>query len=400
MARDNDELTRAQQAALACNAVAPQTASQGAETGAAVMPSAATEGASSGAAEAKKRVNQGLTQQVSTTALRAEAWFRALAMLNRFRVGRTIDVAVCCYADRPFKAALTAAQRVTRGLVKAGLVRRYRTDRFQTVYGLTERGAEWLEERDIDAASSVRRVSDMTNPEHRLWAQFLVLCGEARGLWAMTESELLQALNRGKGSGDALVQGLLKVTLVGSKRVETRILRPDAVLEEPEGGICWVEIDRSKRGVAREASLAALVRSIGLPMANGQTLRCVAVWCKSERIEKRAAAVVRGVAAADNPEVLLGARRHLCEVEPQCWEVRAGVKKPEGDGRVRVVDKLVGYIVVQRIPDWLPRVRVDARNKFSIAGWFGENYLPYRRPQSLSAWPRPGGLVTSSPRAP
>ena len=64
-----------------------------------------------------------------------------------------------------------------------------------TVYGITERGAAWLEERDVDAAASVRRVTDMTNPEHRLWAQFLTLCSEARGLAAMAEQELLQVLS-------------------------------------------------------------------------------------------------------------------------------------------------------------------------------------------------------------
>ena len=141
-------------------------------------------------------VARGLTQTVSSTALRSAIWKRALTVANRFRVIRTVDVAAACFPERDYKAALTAAQRAMRGLVKASLVQRYRTDRFQTVYGLTQRGAQWLQDADVDAAASVRRVSDMSNPEHRLWAQFLVLCAEARGLKAWTEAELLQLLNR------------------------------------------------------------------------------------------------------------------------------------------------------------------------------------------------------------
>ncbi len=74
----------------------------------------------------------------------------ALKLANRFRVVRTIDVAVGCFAERPFKAALTAAQRAMRGMVKDDLLRRYRTDRFQTVYGLSGKGADWLVRREVD----------------------------------------------------------------------------------------------------------------------------------------------------------------------------------------------------------------------------------------------------------
>ena len=58
----------------------------------------------------------------------------------------------------------------------------------------------------------MRRVTDMTNPEHRLWSQFLTLCAEARGLQAMTEQELLLALNRDMKPEQSPVQGLLHVT--------------------------------------------------------------------------------------------------------------------------------------------------------------------------------------------
>jgi hypothetical protein len=89
-----------------------------------------------------RKVARGLAATISTTKLKQAIWLRALLTANRFRVIRTIDVAVCCFSERSsFKAALTAAQRAMRGLVKADLLKRYRTDRFQTVYGLSQKGS-------------------------------------------------------------------------------------------------------------------------------------------------------------------------------------------------------------------------------------------------------------------
>ena len=106
-----------------------------------------------------RKVARGLAATISTTKLKQAIWRRALLTANRFRVIRTIDIAVCCFAERPYKAALTAGQRAVRGLVKADLLKRYRTDRFQTVYGLSQKGVAWLDEAGHDASSSVRRVS-------------------------------------------------------------------------------------------------------------------------------------------------------------------------------------------------------------------------------------------------
>lgn len=303
---------------------------------------------------------------------------------------RTIDVAVCCFAERPYKAALTAAQRAMRGMVKAELLRRYRTDRFQTVYGLTQKGVDWLDDAGFEASSSVRRVSDMTNPEHRLWAQFWTLACEARGLAAMTEQELLQSLNKDTQLGQPLVQGLLTVTTMRGQKTNTVQLRPDAVATEPDG-TTWLEVDRSKRGSDREASLGALCLSVGKQLKNGPTLRRVVIFCKSERIYKRAIAVVNELAKARNGELLVSGRRHFRPLEPGSYAVWTGLESPLKDGRARPVDTLVGHVVVQMLPIWLPKVRIDASNTHSLAGWFDENYLPYRRPDSLPAW----GSVTS-----
>jgi len=142
---------------------------------------------------------------LSPPRLRDATVLRALSALNRFRVIRTFDLAALCGPERPFKAALTAAKKAMRGLKKAGLVRTYRTQRHQHVYGLTKKGANLLQDHDLPATSSVRRVSDMTNPEHLLWENFPAVCCEVRGLTAFTEREFMRQLNRGKSKNDELV---------------------------------------------------------------------------------------------------------------------------------------------------------------------------------------------------
>lgn len=228
----------------------------------------------------------------------------------------------------------------------------------------------------------------MTNPEHRLWAQFLVLSCEARGINAQTEQELLQSLNKGVKLGEALVQGLLTVTTMRGQRASTIQLRPDAVAHEKDG-MTWLEVDRSKRGSDREASLAALVSSVGRALKEGSILRRVVVFCKTERIRKRAVAVLNGLAQANNAEVLIAGRHHFREVEPGTYAVWTALESKLKDGRTKLVDTLVGHVIVQLLPIWLPKVRIDASNTHSLAGWFGENYLPYKRPDALEPWKVP-----------
>ncbi|OZB58178.1 MAG: DNA-binding protein, partial [Thiomonas sp. 13-66-29] len=267
---------------------------------------------------------------------------------------------------------MTAAQRAVRGMVKRGLLRRYRTDRFQTVYGLTQPGVAWLGDHGHDAASSVRRVSDMTNPEHRLWAQFLVVCSWARGLRAVTEAELLQDLNAkanmkaGAGSGNKAVQGYVTVSVHRRGASVRKHLRPDAVAYEGEGnGVIWFEVDRSKRGSDRQADLAALVGAIGNKLADGRVLRRVVVMCKTQRIERDALRVVEQLAAACNAQVLIDGRRHIRRQSQGVYEIMAAIPVKRQDGRTALVDEAVGHVIVQMLPIWLPKVRIDASNRWS-----------------------------------
>lgn len=346
-----------------------------------------TEGGTSRArdAVARAKVPRGLSKDVATLRLRDAIWRRALLMANRFRVIRTIDVAASCFPERPYKAALTAAQRAVRGMVKAKLLTRYRTDRFQTVYGLTARGASSLQEGGVAAASSVRRVSDMRNPEHRLWLQFLVVACEARGLRAETESEVLRSLNKGATTGQPMVQGLLSVTWTRGGKTVRQSLRPDAIAYEADG-VTWFEADISKRGAGRESALAALAVGVGRTLPGGEVLRRIVIVCKTGRIRLRALAVLRGVGAEQNGKVLVGDRVHIRECEEGVFEVWRAQEEKLGDGRSRVVDRRLGHVVIQALPTWLPKLRIEDAGE-PVLGWFSDGLLPYRRPASLPAWP-------------
>lgn len=323
---------------------------------------------------------------VAAPRLRDAIRLSTLSLANRFRVIRTVDVAVRCFPERDYKAALTAAQRAMRGLVKADLLRRYRTDRFQTVYGLTQRGADWLHEQDREAAASVRRVSDMTNPEHRLWSQLLVLAAEARGLQAWTEGELMQRLVSLNPAATAAATGLIQVSAATTSGKRCKALRPDALLAEGDGAT-WLEVDRSARGSDRAADLRALVLSVGGQLADGQVLRRVVVFTRTERIRRRVVAVLDQAAERSKDAALAKGRRQVRRTPAGDFEVWLTEDRRHRDRRVSLVDRLAGYVVVQALPVWLPKLRLDGRGGWSMAGWMGENYLPYRRPVEAPPWP-------------
>ncbi|MGF6303113.1 MULTISPECIES: DNA-binding protein [Paraburkholderia] len=276
-----------------------------------------------------------------------------------------------------------------RAMTKAKLLLRYRTDRFQHVYGLTVAGAQWLDDHGVDAASSVRRVADMTNPEHSLWMHFITLACEVRGLAALTESEALRHLNRDRAQGASVRQGFVTVDVRNTKR----ILRPDVLCYEPDGAT-WYEIDRSKRGADREASLAALTQRIGSKIATGEVLRRVVVHARNERILKRALAILRTQEkASERPHALTD--RTFLEIDEGIFEVWTEIEQRRPDGRIGIENRCVGHVVTQLLPSWLPKVRLDAKNKHPLSGWPGENYLPYRRPDSQGPWPRPASPLRS-----
>ena len=332
--------------------------------------------------------NRGLAAQVHSSTLQERIRIEALMLAHRFRVIRTIDVAVACFGERPFKAALAAAQRAMRGMVtKDELLRRYRTDRFQTVYGLTARGVAWLAQHDLEATASVRRVSDMANPEHRLWAQFLTLCCEARGLTAYTEQELMVLLSEA-GSKESPAQGLLRVMVQTSRGNRKLELRPDAVGLEDDG-LTWYEVDRSARGADRAASLKALVLAMGRKTRLGEPLRRVVVLTRTPRIENRVRATLDALARESQDFSLVEERRVLRPCGPGAYEVIRTHEEVMRDGRTRLIDTPAGHVIVQPLPVWLPKFRLDGRDGHAQDGWLDENYLPHRRLASMAPWPLP-----------
>ncbi len=349
----------------------------------AVMPSA-----SSQAVEQVRPPDRGIAARVHSITLQERIRARALLLAHRFRVIRTIDVAVACFAERPFKAALTAAQRAMRGMVKDELLRRYRTDRFQTVYGLTRKGVQWLELRGMEASASVRRVSDMSNPEHRLWAQFLTLGCEARGLQAYTEQELMAQMAKPEEGGSGSPQGLISVNVQMNRGAKTLQLRPDAVAIEADG-VTWFEVDRSARGPDRAASLKALALAIGRQTQIGQPLSKVVVLTRTPRIEHRVIAVLDSLVRDSSGFSLAEGRRVVMPCGPGAYEVICTQEERLSDGRTQLVDLPAGHVIVQALPVWLPKHRLDGRDGHVCDGWFDENYLPYRRLVSMPAWPLP-----------
>ena len=330
------------------------------------------------------QVPRGLSDLVPARRLQQTIYELALRTADRFRVIRCIDLAVVCFPERAFKASLSAAQRAVRGLVAGGLLKRFRTDRQQVVYGLTQRGADWLNELSIDATASLRRVSDMTNPEHRLWCQFLVLAAQVRGLQAWTDWELMQAL-QAKGQQPASGPCPLKVRLPAAQGTSTKVLRPDALIAEADGAT-WIEVDRSARGSDRAADLRALVLAMGQPLGTGQALTRVVVFTRTDRIRRRVLAVLNALAAQTSRHALQHGRRQVLGGADDTYEVWASENQIRADKKVSLVDRLAGHVIVQALPTWLPKFRAGPATA-PPRGWLNDNYLPYRRPTASGDWP-------------
>ncbi|WP_157697464.1 hypothetical protein [Caballeronia calidae] len=342
-----------------------------------------TQARSTGNTTPSRRVSRGLTAEISPKELRGIEWERALIALNRFRVIRALDIAAICYPERPFKTALSAAQRTMRSLRKAGFINTKKTDRHQTINGLTVRGARWLDEQGVNNVSaSGRRVASMSNPEHRLWMNFIVACCEVRGLQASTESELLEQLSQENLISGNAPQGLLTVH-AGD---EQRRLRPDAIAIERDG-LTWFEIDNTKRGSDRRVSLRLLAGRVGAPLENRAYLRRVVVLARGEQRLRDALTVLRNrVRDTTQASLTTESARRFVEVEEGMFEVWA---MRYSEAKAQYFDICVGHVIVQQLPVWLPSYRSGTQSDNIFLGWFDENYLPYRRPRGSSWGKRP-----------
>lgn len=90
---------------------------------------------------------------------------------------------------------------------------------------------------------------------------------------------------------------------------------------------------------------------------------------------------------ADNAETVLtvdGGNVQFFISEPDIFEVWRAVEGDDGQ-----VDICVGHVILQMLPTGLPNYQGHSPSKSNPTGWFGENYLPYKRPRVMQDWPVP-----------
>jgi hypothetical protein len=196
------------------------------------------------------------------------------------------------YPTRTLSAALAAASNLAAGLLEDKVARRHITRDGLVIYGLTQAGANLLHEHGVEDARAHRSLAEIRHPEHRLWANLVVIAANARGMGGVTESEVLQyEYEMGEQTLDAdghvltcIPKKLLRFRLSsnGDETPRYKGLTPDALVTANDAAT-FIEIDMSKRGTDRVTDLLRLINSIGSPLSNGKLLSRVAIFTKTQR---------------------------------------------------------------------------------------------------------------------
>lgn len=298
-----------------------------------------------------------------------------LEHLNRHRLLRAVDLAAAVAPERPFDAAMSAVQRQLARLIDERCVQRTVIAHI-TCYALTARGAHRLGEYRAadsehppapwrswsDVRPGARRLGDRTNPAHSLQISQIVIAAEARGFTAWTEAELRTQLKR--------------PPLVVDDGGERRGLWPDALALIPMGSthhLCWIEIDRSRRGSQRLADLAALVRSAGQPVRvpdaeEAMPLRRISVLTATPSIARADITHLE-----ERVTVGFAGDSALSKREEGLFDVRADVEQRLPDGRTQIVRQTAARLVIQ---PWTEPTPIT---------WFDAQALPWR--VQSGAWP-------------
>ena len=307
-----------------------------------------------------------------------------LEQLNRHRLLRAVDLAAAIAPERPFDAAMSSVQRQLARLIRERCVQRAVIAHI-TCYALTARGAYRLSEyRAADAEHppapwtrwsevrpGARRLGDRANPEHTLRIAHVVIAAEARGFPAWTESELRTLLQQ--------------PPLVIEGESGKRGLWPDALLLIVTGSgtqLCWVEIDRSRRGSQRLADLAALVRSAGQPVRvphplESLPLRRITVLTSTPSIARADVTHLR-----QHVTVGFAGDSAIVERDEGLFDVHVDVEQRLADGRTQIVKQTGARLVVR---PWTEPTAIT---------WFESQALPWRVPSG--AWPPARGLRFSA----
>ena len=320
----------------------------------------------------------------------------ALKILARFEQARAIDIAAGLSPEREFKAALSAAQRTLKGLLRDKYVTRYLSDSRRVFYGLTAKGARLLREYAYEGGDGIAqapasRVCEKSNPEHALWSSFFTIASEARGLQAWTERELLpRYLSTNPRTHTTERSFPLSYRGNDGKR---KGLMPDAMAaSDYDDGVIWFEIERSARGSARLDDLIGLVKKLGTEVNMGlgkkRVLRKVIILCKTSSILRRDRTHLVGRATAGDQllRVRLGNNIDepaLIEREPGCFDYYHYIER-HANGVTSLALEVGGQVHLQLLPMHL----ASYSYKHGAAhGWFDDGSLPFREPDS--AWSEP-----------
>ena len=306
-----------------------------------------------------------------TRAIGLQASIKALLLMDRLRFIRTIDIAFHLYANRTFTAALAAANNLLKRLARNGFVNAH-TARVGglRIYGISQRGVNFVRNHTGHEAKAHRSLRDIKNPEHRLWSNLIVIAAEARGLTAMTESEVLrfernagEVVSDGCG-GERVIPRKLLTVINRKKPGERKGLTPDAILLHGSDQEIWIECDASKRSSDRTGELKSLVRSIATTLGDGRRLSRIVFFAR----ERRSYTHIIGVLKKQSEERI---ERGSTYLRPAAYE---GVF--DAWYRPSIADDRPG----QPAPDFrCGRVQVamlpDVRGKGE--GWYDQDWLPF-----------------------
>ena len=305
-----------------------------------------------------------------TRAVGLRASLDALSLMDRLRFVRTLDLAFQLYANRSFSAALAAANNLIKRLVRNGFVSAHTTRvGGMRIYGIAQRGVNFLRDHAGHEAKAHRSLKDVKHPEHRLWANLIVITAEARGLSAMTEREVLTfehnagEIVRDKHGVEHIIPEKL-LTVANTREPGTKKgLTPDALLQQKQERI-WVEIDASKRSSQRVSDLLALVSKVGSTLSDQTHLDRVVVFTKERRFYTH----ITGVFARRAEERVERASSYLKPtVDEGTFDVWYRPSLADDRPGRPAQDYGCGRVQVRMLP--------DIRGKGE--GWYDQDWLPF-----------------------
>ena len=306
----------------------------------------------------------------NTRAVGLRASLDALLLMDRLRFVRTLDLAFHLYANRTFTEALAAANNLVKRLMRNGLVYAHTTRvGGMHIYGINQVGVNLLRDHEGHEGRAHRSLRDVKHPEHRLWANLIVITAEARGLSAMTEKEVLSFEHKAgasvcdKDGAERIIPEKL-LTVANTRKLGTKKgLTPDVLLQQGNERI-WGEIDTSKRSSQRVSDLLQLVSKVGSILSDQTHLERVVVFTKERRFYTH----IIGVLARKAEERIERASSYLKSTTKEgvfdAWYHPSVADDRPGRP---AQDYGCGTVQVQMLPD----IRGKAE------GWYDQNWLPF-----------------------